>query len=94
MDGDFLKKIQHKTFYGLSKLEVLQLSNNMISHIENVSFIHLTQLRDLNMHANKLKEINKNNFYGLQNLKKLSLHQNLIEKIETGSFATLTKLEH
>lgn len=102
-----LKKIKlvtlnNKTFTGLqnTNLTVLDLSDNILSTIEDGSFQWLSTLQTLILTNNNIKRLTKGTFLGLKKLKKLQLtkalvnsHKSSLPVIEDFSFQTLSSLE-
>jgi Leucine-rich repeat (LRR) protein len=81
-----------QTFYGLVKLEQLNMSKNRISNLSDKVFSSLESLKLLKLEANKLEVLSRHVFDGLLNLVELSLVQNLFEKLENYSFSVLTRV--
>uniref|UniRef100_A0A8C6UAE5 TIR domain-containing protein n=1 Tax=Neogobius melanostomus TaxID=47308 RepID=A0A8C6UAE5_9GOBI len=73
-------------------LNILDLSNNQISHIEDASFSHLSSLTVLSLIGNKLMELTDHMFTGLSNLTVLNLTENQITFVSEFVFVPLTKL--
>lgn len=76
-----------------SKLQRLELKNNVIGTIDDSTFSSLSSLISLDLSSNKLNRINENTFTGLTNVIKLDLQRNEIETIENGGLAHLKNLE-
>uniref|UniRef100_A0A4W5LL10 TIR domain-containing protein n=1 Tax=Hucho hucho TaxID=62062 RepID=A0A4W5LL10_9TELE len=88
-----LQIIFAKQFSCLVKLQCLDLTQNLISNIENFAFLGLTNLESLNITSNKITKIHANTFFGLHSLTWLDLRNNpLIHSIEEMSFTHLTSL--
>uniref|UniRef100_A0A4W5KJY5 TIR domain-containing protein n=1 Tax=Hucho hucho TaxID=62062 RepID=A0A4W5KJY5_9TELE len=83
-----------KQFSCLFKLQYLDLTQNLISNIEDFAFLGLTNLESLDIAKNKITQINANTFFGLHSLTWLDLRNNpLIHNIEAMSFTHLTSLK-
>ncbi|CDQ99657.1 unnamed protein product, partial [Oncorhynchus mykiss] len=82
-----------KQFICLVKLQYLDLTQNLISNIEDFAFLGLTNLESLDITSNNITQINANTFYGLHSLTWLDLRNNpLIHNIEAMSFTHLMSL--
>ncbi|XP_055753465.1 toll-like receptor 13 [Salvelinus fontinalis] len=82
-----------KQFSCLVELQYLDLTQNLISNIEDFAFLGLTNLESLDITINKITQINANTFFGLHSLTSLDLRNNpLIHNIEAMSFTHLTSL--
>ncbi|KAK2830934.1 hypothetical protein Q5P01_018865 [Channa striata] len=90
---NLIENIRKEDFENLSKLRILVLSFNEISHVEDGSFSHLTSLTFLNINHNKLTNLTANLFEGLSNLTRLDLGNNIIQFIHTSAFQFLTSLQ-
>ena len=76
-----LSQIDKSIFYGLQKLELLDLSYNKIEKVPNYAFQHLTVLKELNLNYNKISTIEDNSFHGVGLLFKLSLGKNALSEV-------------
>ena len=65
----------------------------MITNIEPSSFIHVTNLKTLNLGYNHLRKLTPEIFSGLKKLIELELQECSIEEIVPGSFADLSELK-
>ncbi|XP_020307616.2 toll-like receptor 13 [Oncorhynchus kisutch] len=82
-----------KQFICLVKLQYLDLTQNLISNIEDFAFLGLTNLESLDITSNNITQINANTFDGLHSLTWLDLRNNpLIHNIEAMSFTHLMSL--
>lgn len=72
-------------------LRYLDLSKNLISHLDNVDFTKLSSLISLDLHGNRLSSIN-NSISKLDNLEELNLSSNVFAEIDV-SLCQLTKLQ-
>lgn len=73
-------------------LRKLLLHYNMISSLEQNTFMHLTSLEQLTLQQNNILYVHKRAFFGLQNLQILNLSKNLISHLHMGQFSNLPKL--
>ncbi|XP_055870863.1 toll-like receptor 4 [Biomphalaria glabrata] len=80
-----------------SNSEVINLSSNELTTLENSTFNHLKNLTQLNIEYNKLTRIEPRAFDGLRNLKMLALSFNSLQfngaSISNDSFKPLRNLE-
>lgn len=86
-----LRKVSTKSFPPL-RIELLDLSVNMIDTIDDYAFAHLSLLEELHLDDNNLTTITGNMFAGLTELLILSLSENEIETIENAAFNDLKQL--
>lgn len=73
--------------------EVLNLQENQLESIEEVSFSNLTHLRQLNLTGNRIAAIMENAFLNLSLLSRLSLGGNFLESLDNSTFLGLGALE-
>ncbi|CAI9733149.1 homolog 2 slit-like isoform X1 [Octopus vulgaris] len=76
----------------LPGLEILDLKNNKITHIEDNAFSNLNNLQELILTANKLTKVSAATFKGLTNLRILNLPFNRIGCVSNDTFNSLTNL--
>ena len=57
LSQSFIKSLSPAVFEGLSKLESLNLSGNLLTTIISNTFKHLTALKEINLGYNNLKQI-------------------------------------
>ncbi|NWU92270.1 TLR3 protein, partial [Upupa epops] len=90
-----LSYIGKTTFQGLqgTNLTVLNLSENLLSVIEDDSFQWLSSLQYLNLNHNNF-HVSARLFYGLSSLRYLNLMNSLSGKVEDLSFQWLHQLEY
>lgn len=88
-----LVKIPSQSFSHLPKLNVLQLNENQVRHIEKDAFANLQYLHTLNLSSNDIVYLNSSIFRDLQNLSTLFLADNRVTKISSELFSSLSKLE-
>ncbi|XP_030375603.1 leucine-rich repeat and immunoglobulin-like domain-containing nogo receptor-interacting protein 4 [Scaptodrosophila lebanonensis] len=78
------------------KLEVLDLSQNIIETLGSKNFEYQTELRTLNLSRNMVSALHKHAFKGLSNLQLLDLSYNRIETVHPtalGDLAALVELD-
>ncbi|XP_045553631.1 leucine-rich repeat-containing G-protein coupled receptor 4-like [Salmo salar] len=88
-----IDKIGKLDFKGLSTLQILNMSRNQISQVDNGSLGHLEALQELGLAHNRLTTLPNNLFQGLVNLPLLHLDNNLISTIGSSSFQPLSSLK-
>ncbi|XP_007439064.1 toll-like receptor 3 isoform X1 [Python bivittatus] len=90
-----LSRISNSTFSGMSKtnLTILNLSNNYLSVIENVSFIYFANLKKLNLMNNNITKLFSHSLYGLHSLNYLNLENSHVRIIDS-AFQWLTHLNY
>ena len=72
----------NKYIYKLTKLKILDLSNNMLTEISDSLFAHLTSLTHINLSGNQLAAIDSNVFCNLNNLSCIDLSHNKLKSLE------------
>lgn len=77
--------ITKRSFRGLSRLVVLNLSGNKISTVQPSLFEDLRNLQILDLSQNQIQLIPPDSFHGLNNLHTLKLSSNGIRSIDLGS---------
>lgn len=90
-----IRTISEAAFRYVPNLEVLDMSQNQISStIEDLNgpFVSLTQLRRLDLSANKIMSINQKAFLGLASVSELDLTGNNITTIQSNAFGDLLSL--
>jgi Leucine-rich repeat (LRR) protein len=86
--------VEPSTFQGgLETLQELNLEENDIDSLDELTFRNLSNLRKLWLNNNKLRRIGANTFKGLTNLERLYLHGNRIELIDSNAFVDLSNLK-
>ena len=80
-------------FDHLSKLQVLELGHNNISHLEKGIFQNLTSLRVLNLWSNRLQNLSREIFSGLSNVEYLELSYNYLTSLPADVFAEMPKMK-
>ncbi|KAM3959243.1 uncharacterized protein ACR2FA_006669 [Aphomia sociella] len=91
--GNQIRKIARGAFYSLSVLEILDLSHNHLSDIEDLFEMSSSKMKKLNLAHNAIEELPEGTFYDLTSLIELDLSHNSISNLEEGSFYNLTNLE-
>ncbi len=77
-----------------SSLEVLNLSDNLITQVTGTMFDRaMPRLRDLLLDVNAMNRIDDDAFASLQNLRVLSLNRNLLKSFSSSTFSGLHRLE-
>lgn len=93
LSNNLLTQVKRKDVEDLTKLKVLVLWSNTISHIDDGSFIHMRSLKTLDLSMNKLSELSAGLFQGLTNLSHLDLLSNSIMFIHPSTFQFLPSLQ-
>lgn len=93
LEFDEISEINANTFQDTCNLKELAMNNNVITYIEDNSFLNLACLQRLDLFKNQLTQINSNTFNGLTNLKELCLTHNKITYLKTEAFSCLINLE-
>ncbi|XP_022616855.1 toll-like receptor 13 [Seriola dumerili] len=88
-----IAKITMTDLRGLSKVRVVEVQYNLISHIDDGAFTDLTELKVLIMDENKLTQLTDDMFQGLSKLVTLSLYSNHISYISPVAFQSLVNIE-
>lgn len=91
LSNNKLKVIPKGIFFFLTKLRILDLSQNMIRYIENLA--GLVRLERLILASNDLKTLSEDMFSGLQELQHLDVSFNDLNHIESGVLAELFSLQ-
>ena len=85
-------KINDNAFRKLHNLEKLNVANNLIKKLDNITFTYLVHLSDLHLENNQISLIERNSFKKLIKLKFLYLFNNKIKKITNDMFSGLLEL--
>ncbi|EGD78537.1 serine/threonine protein kinase [Salpingoeca rosetta] len=93
LHGNRIRCINDDTFNGLTLLQQLFFSENILSEIESRAFDDLTALNRLILAINDMSAIPSGLFHRLTSLTTLQLQQNPITKLDADVFAQLTMLE-
>ncbi|XP_066141931.1 protein slit isoform X1 [Euwallacea fornicatus] len=94
LDFNQIDRIQADRIKHLKSLTRLDLSNNQISMLSNMTFGSLSKLSTLIISYNKLQCVQQGSLQGLKSLRILSLHGNQISLIPEGTFAGLKSISH
>ncbi|ODN05623.1 Protein slit [Orchesella cincta] len=94
LDVNEIQRIDVGRLGHLKYLTKLDLSNNQVSMISNLTFANLTKLSTLIISYNKLQCIERDAFTGLASLRILSVHANDVSVIPEGTFRDLRSLTH
>ena len=81
-----------KSFRGLSKLVVLNLSNNKVASLRPAMFKDLKSLQILDLSHNEIGLIPRDSFHGLDTLHTLKIASNRIRSLDTRSLDGLPRL--
>jgi Leucine-rich repeat (LRR) protein len=81
------------TFNNLTKLKVLELSNNLVIEVTDYSFVGSDQLELIDLRDNKITQIGRNAFSHMKKLKYLDLSNNSITEIPEELFSQNSQLE-
>ncbi|KAM7363722.1 uncharacterized protein ACRADG_000515 isoform 1-T2 [Cochliomyia hominivorax] len=97
MELDFrncsLKFLQKKSFQNACHLEILLLSNNLLTKIQAKQFSKAKNLSYLALDNNRLKDLHVQSFKGLKKLNSLDLQHNLIETLHQDIFSYMIRLQ-
>ena len=94
MYGAGFREIDPAAFKGLEALVELDLERNKLGPtLKNNTFMHLGNLRKLNLGWNQISVISVHAFIGLHELRDLELSHNSLRMISRGTFSTLSKLK-
>ncbi len=93
LQSNLLINITCGMFNGIPELNKLILSKNIISRIEDLSFMQLRYLAELNLEYNYIVRIGQNTFRGLTELSSLQMRSNEITEIAPDSFRRLPSLK-
>lgn len=88
-----LESISETALLGLKQLQVLEISENLITKIPIFTFRGFSKLLSLTLNQNQIKEISEGSFIGLQNLVKIELKQNHISSLQPGVFDKLESIK-
>ncbi|XP_007435975.1 vasorin isoform X2 [Python bivittatus] len=87
-----IRSLSEDSFAGLSTLQLLDLSQNLISSLPRNVFQPLPGLYNLDLSSNQLQEITNESFHGLHLLERLYLDRNRIQVIHPAAFDSLENL--
>ncbi|CAG7785709.1 unnamed protein product [Allacma fusca] len=94
LDVNEIQKIDVARLGHLKYLTKLDLSNNQITMLSNLTFANLTRLSTLIISYNKLQCIERDALAGLTSLRILSVHANDVSMIPEGTFRDLRSITH
>uniref|UniRef100_A0A3Q1ESV2 Toll-like receptor 22 n=1 Tax=Acanthochromis polyacanthus TaxID=80966 RepID=A0A3Q1ESV2_9TELE len=92
LHGNYLSKVP-RALRGLSTLDVLDLSSNIISELDCLDFKNLTRLTEVNLNHNRISSLQGCVFENLNDLKVLNMGQNAIFTIQNAFKISLRRLE-
>ncbi|NXW12137.1 TLR21 protein, partial [Fregetta grallaria] len=96
LQSNEISSIDEDSFCSLEKLELLDLSNNILAHLSPVWFGHLFSLQHLHLQGNSYRDLGESSpFSNLRNLSSLHLGNPQFSTIRQGNFegiALLNKL--
>ena len=92
LSGNFFTKVPHGLRV-LSKLETIDLSDNLISELDNSSFVGLNpNLYGISLSGNGISRFNATIFAPIPGIEVLNLANNHIDKLQQGVFNEVAKL--
>ncbi|XP_037544917.1 vasorin b [Nematolebias whitei] len=87
-----IEGIKTEDFDGLVNLEMLDLSQNKLTHLPDRVFEPLTSLKNLDLSSNQITHISEKCFHGATQLERLYLYSNSIKTIHREAFNGLDHL--
>ena len=81
-----LPSVKSSTFNGLSRLQTIVLSGNVISEIESEAFKNMPKLSTLSLTSNRISSMSSRSFVQLDNLQKLELQFNHLREFSLEAF--------
>uniref|UniRef100_A0A8C6KEI4 Vasorin b n=1 Tax=Nothobranchius furzeri TaxID=105023 RepID=A0A8C6KEI4_NOTFU len=87
-----IEGIKSEDFDGLVNLEMLDLSQNKLTHLPDRVFETLTSLKNLDLSSNQITQISEKSFHGVTQLQRLYLQSNSIKAIHPATFTGLENL--
>lgn len=84
-----IEEIENFAFYGLSKLETLNLNDNAIDKVDHYTFHNLTSLKFLTVANNKIYKLGPSLFHTNKKLQNISFNGNQIREIDFKIFKNL-----
>ncbi|EDW02077.1 chaoptin [Drosophila grimshawi] len=95
IDGHAFEQLPKDLFVGQeisNRLEIMRLSNGLLSDLPVETFQPLRKLKTLDLHGNQLENLKRNQFKNLRELESLDISHNSIKKLEAQHISDLTKL--
>lgn len=93
LSDNLIKTIQTKLYNVIPNLEILNLSSNFLSKLEDYSF-NLTNLLQLDLNNNEISSLSQKCFSGLSRLQVLNISLNRIQIVSPSTFQYLNGLFH
>ncbi|XP_017291426.1 vasorin b [Kryptolebias marmoratus] len=87
-----IEGIKAEDFDGLVNLEMLDLSQNKLTHLPDRVFEPLTSLKNLDLSSNQITHVSEKCFHGTTQLERLYLYSNSIKTIHPAAFNGLDRL--
>ncbi|XP_023162502.2 chaoptin [Drosophila hydei] len=95
IDGHAFEQLPKDLFFGqeiTNKLEIMRLTNGLLSDLPVETFQPLRKLKTLDLHGNQLENLKRNQFKNLRELELLDISHNKVKKLEAQHISDLTKL--
>ncbi|XP_014280647.1 podocan isoform X4 [Halyomorpha halys] len=93
LSNNLIKTIQPKLYNVIPNLEILNLSSNFLTKLEDHSF-NLTNLLQLDLNNNEISSLSQKCFSGLSRLQVLNISLNRIQTVSPSTFQYLNGLFH
>lgn len=81
-------------FRGLSKLKLLHLPRNKITHVARDAFVDQINLESLSLSRNRIQFLEENTFDSLKQLELFAINNNRIQSLHPEIFKSLVKVEN
>ncbi|KAF5276834.1 hypothetical protein FQA39_LY06386 [Lamprigera yunnana] len=94
LSNNFLRDIVDSPFRNLSRLKMLNLSENLIETLDKTIFTGMTELLSLDLATNKLSALKSEYFIPLSSLQYLNLSNNLLQVLNEACCDSLQRLRH
>ncbi|KAJ7371534.1 hypothetical protein OS493_024874 [Desmophyllum pertusum] len=88
-----ISQLREKDLANLTKLEYIDMSFNILLHLDGGSFQNVSSVNTLRLNSNFFRTLPAGAFTGLPNLRVLDLGRNLLRKVTDGMFDGLSSLE-
>ncbi|KAJ7371547.1 hypothetical protein OS493_024888 [Desmophyllum pertusum] len=88
-----ISQLREKDFAGLTKLEYIDMSFNILLHLDEDCFQNVSSVNTLRLNSNFFRTLPTGAFTGLPNLRVLDLGWNLLRKAVSGMLDGLSNLE-